>query len=181
MATPVLSTAGTDLLAAGYAGLIADSEEAQVDSFTNTGSTAIDFGVAVVRDTTVDRGCKNIAADTDQVLGVSVRNPLFPASTDGVNTVKYAQYASVPVLRDGVIFVINGDSVTTRRGDQALILTAGGAGNASVGAIGGSAGGVAGSGRVAFPGMNAVWEDAVASAAVGRIRVKTTGTVRTTT
>lgn len=178
MSTPSLASAGGNLLAPGYPGQIADSEEAQVDSFTNTGSTSLDFGVACVRDT-ADRSCKVIAADTDQILGVTVRNPLFPAASDG--TVKYAQYKEVPVLRDGVIWVLNGDSTTSRRGDQALILTAGGAGNAAAGAIGCSAGGAAGSGRVAFPGMNAVWEDSVASGVVGRIRVKTTGTARTTT
>jgi hypothetical protein len=172
MSLPTLTTVGGSLLNAGYAGQIADGEEAQVSSFTNTGSTAIDFGIAVVRDT-ADGSCKVIAADTDQILGITVRNPLFPATADGNNTVKYNQYSSVPVMRDGVIFVTAAENV--RRGDQALILTASG------GTIGGSEGGAAGSGRVAFPGMNAVWLDTTASGSVGRVQIKTTGTARTTT
>jgi hypothetical protein len=170
MAIPTLATAGGRTFNAGYAGQIADSEPAQIDSFTNTSATAVDFGRVVVRDTN-DRSCKVMAADSDQLLGISVRHALQPASTDGNNTVNYPQYQSVPVMRLGVIFVIAAENV--RRGDQALALTAGG------GTIGGSQGGVAGAGRIDIPG--AVWEDTVSSGSVGRLRINTVGTRRTTT
>jgi hypothetical protein len=170
MAIPSLATAGTRTFAVGYAGQVADAEPFQIDSFVNTSATAVDFGRVVVRDTT-DRSCKVMAADTDQILGISVRNPLAPASTDGNNTVNFPQYASVPVMRDGVVFAVAAENV--RRGDQVLAITAGG------GTLGGSQGGVAGSGRVDVAG--AIWEDTVASGAVGRIRIKTVGTRRTTT
>jgi len=176
MALPTLATAGTRLFTAGYAGQIADGEETQLDSFTNTGSAAIDFGILAVRDTG-DRSCKLMAADTDQQLGITVRNPIRAASTDGNNTVNYPQYSEVVVMRLGVVFVQAAEAV--RRGDQVLAITAGGAGNAALGSFGGSKGGVAGSGRVDVIG--AVWEDTVASGGIGRIRINTVGTRRTTT
>lgn len=174
MATPVLSTAGGDLFDAGYAGQIVDGEESQVDTFTQAGATAMDFGIVAVLNGTGaanDRLCKVMAADTDLILGITVRNPLFPATTDGVNTVKYNQYVNVPVMRLGVIWVKAAEDV--RAGDQALALTASG------GTIGGSKGGAAGAGRVDIPG--AVWMDTVSSGSVGRVRINTVGTRKTTT
>jgi hypothetical protein len=173
-----LATAGGRQFAAGNPGQIADQEEAQIATHINQNSAAIDFGVAVARDTTVDAGCKPWSGDSDYFLGVSVRNPHAPAASDGY-TVNFAQYSEVPVLKDGVIFVQAAEAV--RAGDQVLIITAGGAGNGTAGAFGGSKGGVAGSGRVAIPGMNGIWIDTVASGGIGRIRIKTTGTARTTT
>lgn len=173
---PSLATAGGRLFAVGYEGQIADGEEAQLDSFTNTGSTALDFGILAVRDT-ADRSCKVMAADTDEQLGITVRNPLRAASTDGNNTVNYPQYSEVVVMRLGVVFVKAAEDV--RRGDQVLAITAGGSGNSNAGAFGGSKGGVAGSGRVDVPG--AIWEDTVSSGSIGRIRINTVGTRRTTT
>jgi len=175
MAT-VLETVGGAQFVAGYAGQIADGEVTQIDSFVNSGSTALDFGIVVVRDTN-DRTCKVMAADTDQILGITVRHADKAADSSG--NVKYAQYDSVPIMREGVVFVKAAEAV--RRGDQVLVITAGGAGNTAAGALGGSKGGVAGSGRVAIPGMNAVWEDTVASGGIGRVRILTTGTARTTT
>ncbi len=172
---PLLSVGG-DTLDIGFEGQVIDQENSQIDTFTNTGAAALDFGILAVRDT-ADRSCKQMAADTDLQLGITVRNPLKPASTDGNNTVNYAQYALVPVLRDGVIVVRAAEAV--RRGDQVLAITAGGAGNTNLGSFGGSKGGAAGAGRVDVP--NAVWEDTVASGALGRIRIKSVGTRRTTT
>jgi hypothetical protein len=173
MAT-ILETVGGANFSAGFAGMIADGEPAQIDSFTLSGATEMDFGILVVRDT-ADRSCKVMAADTDQQVGISVRHA--DMVTDASGNVKYRQYMSVPVLRDGVIFVKAAEAV--RRGDQVLAITAGGAGNTAAGAFGGSQGGVAGSGRVDVPG--AVWEDTTASGAIGRIRIKSAGTRRTTT
>jgi hypothetical protein len=173
-----LASAGGAQFTPGNAGQIADQDEAQVATHINQSSTAIDFGVAVARDTTVDNGCKPWSGDSDYFLGVSVRNPIAPAATDGY-TVSFPQYATVPVLKDGVIYVQAAEAV--RAGDQVLIITAGGSGNGTAGAFGGSKGGVAGSGRVAIPGMNGIWVDTVASGGIGRIRIKSTGTARTTT
>ena len=171
-----LTSVGGDTLDIGFEGQVIDQEPSQIATFTNSGSTALDFGILAVRDTN-DGTCKVMAADTDLQLGIVVRNPLKPASTDGNNTVNYKQYDSVPVLFDGVIVVRAAEAV--RGGDQVLAITAGGSGNSNAGAFGGSKGGVAGSGRVDVPG--AVWMDTVASGALGRIRIKQVGTRRTTT
>ena len=171
MATPTLATAGGRNLAVGYAGQIADLEPAQVSSYINNSATAIDFGVLVVRDTTVDGTCKPMAADTDQQLGISVRNAVG-INASSANVVNYAQYASVPVMNDGVVFVTAAEAV--RAGDAVLALTAG------PGTFASSKGGVAGSGRVAVTG--AIWLDTVAASGIGRIRIKTAGNLgRTTT
>jgi hypothetical protein len=176
MATPTLNSAGGDLFAAGYAGQIADAEPVQSDSFINSNATTIDFGIVVARDTTQGRACRPVAADGDELLGISIRDPIVQA-VDPTNVVLgYKQYDSVRVLRDGVIYVQAAETV--RAGDQALMLTAGGSGNSQAGAIGGSAGGPAGAGRIDIPG--AIWEDATASGAIGRVRIKTVGTRRTT-
>lgn len=181
MAIPTLSTAGGDQFDMGNPGQVADAEKTPIRSLVNMNATAIDFGVAVAVDvSTVDNGCRPWAADADKFAGISVRTgPFGTASTDGLNTVNYPTTSSVPLLRDGVIFVQAAEAV--RADDQALILLAGGAGNGTAGAIGGSKGGLAGTGRVAFPGMDAVWLDATASGAIGRIQVKSNAGVRTTT
>lgn len=172
--TTILETVGGANFSPAFQGMIADGEPVQIDSFVNTSATSIDFGILVVRDT-ADRSCKVMAADTDQQLGISVRHA--DMVTDSSGNVMFLRYASVPVLRDGVIWVKAAEAV--RRGDQVLAITAGGAGNANAGALGGSQGGVAGSGRVDVPG--AVWEDTTASGSLGRIRIKSVGTRRTTT
>lgn len=170
MSKPDINTYGGRLFSVGYVGQVATEEPSDIDSFVNTSATAVDFGRMVVRDTN-DRSCKVMAADADLQLGFSARHPESPASTDGVNTVNYIQYKSVPVMRFGVMFVLAAEDV--RRGDQVLAITAGG------GTVGGSKGGVAGSGRIDVPG--AVWEDTTSATTIGRIRVFGSGTRRVTT
>ena len=70
MATPTLATAGGRNLAVGYPGQIADLEPAQVASYNNNNATAIDFGVLVVRDTTVEGACKPMAAFSSRCLSI---------------------------------------------------------------------------------------------------------------
>jgi hypothetical protein len=177
MSTPTLATAGGRTFAAGYAGQIADGEPVQQDSFVLSSAT-LDFGIVAVRDTSKERTCKAMSADGDEILGIVVRDPIVqPASSDGLNTITYKQYDEVGILRDCVIFVKAAEDV--RAGDQALALTAGGAGNNQAGAIGGSKGGAAGSGRIDIP--YAIWEDTTASGSIGRVRIKTVGVRRLTT
>lgn len=175
-----LATAGGTQFTAGNAGQIANQEPHQKHTRVNQSATAIDFGVAVGRSTTVAGGCQPWATDADYFVGISIRNPHAPAASDGF-TVNFPQYSLVPLLTDGDIFVQAAEAV--REGDQVLIITAGGtgSGNATPGAFGGSEGGVAGSGRIVIPGMNAIWLDTVVAGGIGRIRIKTTGTARNTT
>lgn len=176
-----LATAGGAQFTAGNAGQIADEDEAQVSTRVNQNATAIDFGVAVAIDvSSVDQGCKPWDSDSAKFAGISVRRPIMPASSDGF-TVNYPQYETVPLLRDGTIYVQSAEAV--RAGDQVLIITAGGSGsgNATAGALGGSKGGVAGTGRIALPGMDGIWLDTTAAGGIGRVRIKSNAGVRTTT
>ena len=131
--------------------------------------------MAVADDVTGTGFAKVWGADTDHICGVSVRNVVRAVGASGVLNIP--QYESIAVLKDGVIFVKAAEDV--RKDDQVLIITAGGTGNTTVGSFGGSKGGVAGSGRVDYP--NALWLEDTSSGAIGRIRVKFTGTRRTTT
>jgi hypothetical protein len=177
MSLPTLSPAA-DYSGNMPPGALADQVPSQTESYTNSGATVIDMGVAVVMDvTSTSKTCKAQDGDTNQILGISGRSAMAAASTDGLNTVNYPRYASVPVIRDGVVWVKAAEAVT--RGRQVLALTAGGAGNGSAGALGSTVGGAAGAGRLTVPG--AVWEDTVASGAMGRVRIKSVGTVSTST
>ncbi|MES2339309.1 MAG: hypothetical protein V4537_14540 [Pseudomonadota bacterium] len=178
MAQATLTTCGGDTLTAGIPGQIADLESAQVITRQNSASAAIDFGVAATWATgDADHTCKPQSASTDFVLGITVREPLFAASADGLTTVNYVQYANVPILIDGVIFVQAAEAV--RAQDEALSITGGGAGNTAAGALGSRNGGAASSTRLVVPGTT--WLDTVASGGIGRVRIKTTGAPRTTT
>lgn len=171
MAKVDLNTFGGASFPIGNTGEIADQENAQIMSRTNEGATVIDFGVAVCRGTIGNGTCKAMAADADPIIGISVRNPERPASSDGNTTVNHKQYDSVPILVDGLIFAKAFEDV--REGDQVLALTA------SAGGLAGSKGGAAGAGRIDVPG--AVWETTTTSGQVGRVRLKGTGFRRTTT
>lgn len=178
MPQATLLTTGGDLLIAGIPGQIADLESAQVRTRQNSQTGTIDFGVAVFWDTgDADGSCRPQNGASDFCVGISVREPLMVASTDGNTTVNYAKNANVPILEDGVIFVQAAEAV--RAQDEVMALLSGGGGNSSAGALGSIAGGAASSSRLLVPG--AVWLDTTASGGIGRVRIKTVGNVRTTT
>lgn len=166
---PSLATSSGRNFTAYLAGDIVEGDAHRADSYALNSAT-LDFGILVVQDTNQGQ-CKVMAADTDQQLGISVRVPLQPASTDGNNTVTYKQGDMVAVMRDGIIACKAVEAV--RRNDQVLAITAQG------GALGGSKGGVAGAGRVDVIG--AKWLDDVAANEVGRVLIQSVGTRRTTT
>lgn len=113
MAAVDITTYGGPLLDTAYAGMVADLNEASIISRSNESATAIDFGVVVVRGAGDDT-IKPIAADTDKILGFSVRHPIqASASVPGATpSVSYKQYDSVPVLEIGRIWVTAGANVT---------------------------------------------------------------------
>lgn len=174
MSLPTLSPSAT--FEKGIPGQVANQVAAQIESYDNTGASVIDFGVAAVMNTG-NRTCKTQDGDTNQVLGITCKSAMSPASSDGLNTVTHALKASVPVLKDGMIWCKAAEAVT--RGRQVIAITAGGAGNTAPGALGCTTGGAAGAGRLTVPG--AVWEDSAASGAMGRVRIKSVGTVSTST
>ncbi len=153
-----LSTYGGILHDPGYPGMIADLNIPTIESKTNDLTVGIDFGRAVAR-SAADNTCKAPAADADKIIGISVRYAIRPANSSGV--VLYNQYDTVPILKEGYIWVLAAEPVT--RGDAVLSLTAGN------GTLGGVTGGAAGTGRVAVP--NAVWETTTASGALGMVRI----------
>jgi len=178
MAQATLTTVGSDLLTAGMPGQIADLETAQVITRQNSQSTAIDFGVAAVWDTgDADNTCRVQNSSADFILGITVREPLFAASADGLTTVNYAQYKAVPILTDGRIFVQAAEA--TRAQDEVISITGGGAGNSSAGALGAIVGGATSSTRLLVPGS--VWLTTTVSGGIGVVQIKTVGNVRTTT
>jgi hypothetical protein len=75
------------------------------------------------------------------------------------------------------VFVQAAEAVLAQ--DEVLALLTGGAGNTAVGALGSVHGGAVSSTRLLVPG--AIWVDTTASGAIGRVRIKTVGNVRTTT
>jgi hypothetical protein len=169
MAIPSLTTVGGFVLAAGYAGQLAEDCTADgIVSALNESATAIDFGQVVVRGVAVAAGqtqnCKPQTADGDLILGVSLRSSQPVASTDGNNTVNYARYAAVPVVKQGTIFCVPAENVVA--GSTMLVITAG-----SGSKIGSTTGGAAGAGRIAPQTGTGVWETTTSSGAIGKLRL----------
>jgi hypothetical protein len=133
MSKPDLSTYGGFLYDAGYSGQLVDMNPTTTVSRINEAAQIIDFGYAVVRGAASDT-CKAPAADTDKVIGISIRHATMVADTSG--NVSYARYYSVPILEAGRIYAVAAENVTL--GDTAVSITA------QFGKLGGSTGNVAG-------------------------------------
>lgn len=182
MSLPTLATAGGREFDPAYAGMVVNQIPNRILTLINSSATGIDFGVAVAMTgaTTpavgTDQQVKPWAADADRIGGISVRNAVVAPVSAGV--VNYPQYANVPVILEGAIWVLVAEQV--REGDEGLIITAGGSGNATAGSFGSSQNGVAGSGRVRY--LNSRYLDTVASGKLARLLVQGLGIVgRTTT
>ena len=160
MSKPDLSTYGGRLRDLGYAGQIVDTNPVTIEALINDQATAIDFGVAVAR-SAADNTCKAPTADGDKIIGISVRHAIRPASSDGNNTVTYAQKDAVPVLRDGFIYAVAYENAT--RGDGVISVTA------QNGKLGSTTGGDAGAGRVEVP--DALWETTTTAGQIGIVRI----------
>lgn len=159
MSKPNLSTYGGRLLDMGFAGQVADEQNTEIESKKLTGATAMDFGIAVVRDGANPGGIKVQSADADKIIGISVRHPIRPADVSG--NVVYNQNDMVPVMRRGNIYATALENVTD--GDAVIAVVAQG------GKLGSVTGGAAGAGRITVP--NAVWEGATTAGQIGRIRI----------
>lgn len=121
MSKPDLSTYGGRLRDVGYAGEIVDQNYARITNKVNEGAAALGFGVAVARGA-ADNTCKKPAADGDEIIGISARHAIRPATSDGNNTVQYNQYDAVPVIEEGLVYAIAGENVS--RGDKVVNITA---------------------------------------------------------
>jgi hypothetical protein len=114
-----LATYGGRLRDLGYAGGIVDQNYARITTLVNESATAIDFGVAVARGA-ADNTCKPPAADSDEIVGISVAHRIKPSAADG--TVAYAKNDAVPVAEEGRVYCVAGENVT--RGDKVVNITA---------------------------------------------------------
>jgi hypothetical protein len=172
MAQASLLTCGGDLLTIGKPGQRADLENSKTITRQNSQATAIDFGVAAFWDTgDADGSCRIQNSATDFFVGLTVAEPLMVASTDGLTTVNYAQYANVPLLIDGAMYVQTAEAVVAQ--DEVIAIRAGGAGNTSPGALGGLTGGAISATRLLVPG--AVWLTTTASGGIAKLRISTVG------
>jgi len=160
MSKPDLSSIGGRTLDAGYQGQVVDMNESVISTFVNDLTVAIDFGNAVAR-SAADNTCKAPTVDGDIPIGIAVRHAIRPASSDGVNTVNYAQRDAVPVLREGFVYVLAYENVV--RGTQALSITA------QNGRVASTTGGAAGAGRIAIAG--AFWETTTTAGQIGVVRL----------
>lgn len=121
-------------------------------SFINEAATALDAGIPVARGTAVTSSpggpemCKVVAADGDELLGVTLRN--VSKDADANQAPKYERWEDVLVAAEGTVAVIAAEAV--RGGDEVIVIVAG-AGAAAT-AFGSSKGGAIGSGRVALTG-----------------------------
>lgn len=107
--------------AVGFAGMVANGETSNRISRTVEDSAGIAFGKAVFRGTG-DHGCTATAA-AGKFLGVVIADVgQVPGLGETADTV--AQYKTVAILNEGVIFV--SASVAVNQGDAAYV-TAGGA------------------------------------------------------
>lgn len=165
MTKPTLLTYGSDLHDKGYPGQVADFNPTTIESKTNSAALAIDFGRFVSR-STADDTCRAVTADADKIIGVSVRHPVMVADASG--NVVYAQYYSLPIMREGYIWVLAAENSV--RGDTAINVVAGN------GTVGSTTGGAAAAGRVAMDGtagnIKAVWETSASAGEVGLLRVQ---------
>jgi hypothetical protein len=150
MSNPSNATVGTKP-AFAYAGQD-QSPDLPINSYQNESATALDAGIPVVRGSVIAytaggaEMCKPMAADTDDILGVTLR--IVAKDADSTQAPKYERYDAVPVRAEGRVAVLAAEDV--RGGDEVLVVTAG-AGAAAT-AFASSKGGVAGSGRVAMTG-----------------------------
>lgn len=158
MSKPDLATYGGALAEVGYQGQIATLNPISTRDLVNSATVLIQFGNAVAR-SSADNTCKAPAADGDAILGLAIRHPTKVADSSG--NIAYAQYDSVPILRNGDIWAIASENVV--RGDGVISRTA------TNGTLSGTTAGAAGAGRVAVPG--ATWETTTTAGNVGKITI----------
>lgn len=99
----------TDIMAAGYPGMVANGETSNRISRTCEDSAGIPFGVPVYRGAG-DHGCTRTPA-AGAFLGISIAHEalgLLPGQTVD----RYQQYDNVAIMPLGVIWVTAGEAVT---------------------------------------------------------------------
>lgn len=136
----------------GYPGQVANGEASNRISRTNEDATPIPFGAAVFRGAGAN-GC-TATPSAGGFLGIAIADKTQAPATPGGAVDVFPQYANVPILNEGVIWVTAGEAVTQGApahvsAAKAIIDTAGG-------------------GAIAIP---AEFDEPVASGAVCKLRV----------
>jgi hypothetical protein len=175
MAQATLTTVGGDLFTVGKPGQRADLQNSRIVTRQNGQVATLDFGVAAFWDTgDADGSCRVQNSATDLFVGLTVAEPLMVASSDGLDTVNYAQYANVPLLVEGPLYVQVAENVLAQ--DAVVAIRAGGGGNSAAGALGSQVTGATSATRLLVPG--AVWLTTTLSGNIGKVLITTVGNAR---
>lgn len=107
-----------DNMAAAYAGMIANTEPNVLISREVEASGGIGFAVPVIQGT-ADNQCDEVAASSDTVVGITVRDQ---SATDDT----FAENDSALLMRKGVLWVTVTDAGGVSAGDDVWVLVADG-------------------------------------------------------
>lgn len=147
-----VQTTYLDNMATAYLGMIANGEPNVLISREVETSGGIGFGVPVIQGT-ADKQCDEVAASTDAVIGITVRDQ---STTDDT----FAENDSALLMRKGVIWVTVTDAGGVAAGDDVWVLVADGTfSNADAGT----------DGSLQLAGCR--WETSAANGALAAIRV----------
>jgi len=103
----------SDNMAAAYAGMIANTEPNVLISRTVETAAGIGFGVPVIQGT-ADDGCDVVAASTDTIVGITVRDQSTEDDT-------FARFDSALLMRKGVLWVTVTDAGGVSAGDAVWV------------------------------------------------------------
>lgn len=147
-----LQTTYATSMAAAYNGMIATTEPWTLISRLVETSGGLGFGVPVIQGT-ADGECDEVAASTDDVIGITVRDQSATADT-------FAEGASALLMRKGVMWVTVTDAGGVSAGDPVWVLVSNGTfSNADAGS----------DGSIQLAGCR--WETSAANGALAKIRV----------
>ncbi|MFN3474077.1 MAG: hypothetical protein ACK4ZW_08535 [Blastomonas sp.] len=105
-----LQTVYTDIIAAGFPGMVANGETSNRITRTIEGAAGIGFGKAAFRGTG-DHGCVVTVGTAATFLGPVIASTV-QGFIAGQTADTYAQYENVPIMTQGAIWVLTGDAVT---------------------------------------------------------------------
>lgn len=151
-----VQTTYLDNMAAAYAGMIVNTEPNNLISKEVETSGGLGFGVPVIQGTS-DSQIDDVAASTDTIVGITVRDQSVTSDT-------FAQKDTALVMQRGVMWVTVTDAGGVSAGDDVWVLVSNGTfSNADAGTDG------------SLKINNARWETSGANGALAAIRFDTNG------
>lgn len=146
-----VQTAYSDNMAAAYVGMIANTEPNVLISREVEASGGIGFGVPVIQGT-ADNQCDEVAASTDTIVGITVRDQSATSDT-------FAENDSALLMRKGVLWVTVTDAGGVAAGDAVWVKVSDGTfSNADAGSDG------------SIKINDARWDSSAANGALAKIR-----------